>query len=153
VRLSVSLGRRTRRPLVRQDAVRTACFCLAVLDLEQRVLYDQPPAGGLDPDECETHECFLVERLLMFGERGVAIPVPGGPCFFEDVDIARGFAHRWLSRVEGSSATGGRAYIRHGAALIDPRTRRPTSQLAATTPPILDTLETGCALEELAVAW
>jgi hypothetical protein len=123
-----------------------------VLDLAQRVLYDPPPAGGLDPEACETRECFLVEPVALLGERGIEIPLPDGTWFFEDITYARQAARRWLERMERSLASGARAHVRHGEVLVHPRTGCPTSQLAGPAP-ILDLMQTGCALEQPCGPW
>jgi hypothetical protein len=126
--------------------VRKPCLGGAVLDSAYRVLYDPPPDGGLDPTVCETHECFLVDPVVLAGERGVEIRLANSRWFFEDVSDARRDARRWLERVERSHASGAHAHVRHGEVFIDPRTGRPTSQLAGGAP-IIDILQTGCALD------
>jgi len=117
-----------------------------VLALAHRVLYDPPPAGGLDPSACETHECFLVDPVLLLGERGIEFPRPGGRWFFEDPADARRDARRWLGSIERSRASGAHAHLRHAEVFVDPRTGRPTSQLAGAAP-IIDLMAVGCALD------
>jgi hypothetical protein len=122
-------------------------------DDAQRVLYDEPPTGGLDPAACATHECFLVDPVLLLGERGIEVALPDGGWFFEEIADARQAARRWLAVIERSHAARARVDVRHGEVLVDPRTGRPTSQLAGPAP-ILDVMVTGCALtQQPAEAW
>lgn len=117
-----------------------------MLALAHRVLYDPPPAGGLDPNACETHECFVVDPVLLLGERGIEFPRPGGRWFFEDPADARRDARRWLGSIERSQASGAHAHLRHAEVFVDPCTGRPTSQLAGAAP-IIDLMAVGCALD------
>lgn len=118
-----------------------------MLDSAHRVLYDPPPDGGADPTACETHECFLVDPVLLAGQRGIEIGLANSRWFFEDITDARRDARRWLERVAASrGASGAHAHVRHGEVFVHPSTGRPTSQLAGAAP-IIDILQVGCALD------
>jgi hypothetical protein len=116
-----------------------------VLDLAAPVLYDPPPEGGLDPPACERHECFLIDRSLLFGERRIEIPMPGGAWFVEELPTARMLGRAWLARAARGRVAGARALISHGDVLVDPRTGRPTCQLAGPAR-LIDLLESGGTL-------
>ena len=110
-----------------------------MLELAERVAYDPPPAAGLDVASCDARECFAVEPVVLVGERQIEILPPDGVWLFEELAPARRAARCWLAALAHSHAVGGLARIRHGEALIDPASGRPTSQLAPLAP-ILDVL-------------
>lgn len=120
---------------------------MVVLEAASRVLYAPPPDGGLDPTACELHECFMVIPVVLLSERGIEIPPGERRWFFEDLDVASRAAWRWLERISTTvHVTGAHAHIRHADVLIDPRTGRPTSQLAGPAP-ILEPIEVGCVVD------